>query len=655
MKLRSLRQLRFTRRRAAQGNRLLCRLSRNLNCATVWCTGLVSAYLQSRQWPTPNAYADAVALSVEQVQSSASVNIGLRPATPWVRVGEEVTYEIFLSPQGIGTAAAEISLSYGSDLELVAVKPGPYLGVQTIPGPATIDAAKRESTHVWARVGPTPDPAQPGVLAYVTFRATSARPWNVWVKQDIRLVDAGLSGSPRSSSSFDLQVYSRLPVPNVLSPGSRTALIDAGTGDAGTGDAGTGPHATFRVRTLSPASLMYRIQVSRDNFESIAYTFNQARSLNGWDRGIYRDGQAAEFISPTALEPGDYQWRASAWIAEIDQWTDFSETLFFVVKSETIGLSRLSPSVISRFQNEQRQVEIEGWGFLPGTTVVIESPQGSKTPVTVERLSDGKLSAAVPSNVGPGLASIHVTNAVGKRVTSPILIMPPALYSTTVDIVPASGKVVPGRPFHVFVNAHNWGTDDESVALVLVRLPDASVFELVATEPAASVEVLHQDQNTALLAMSGGSSSESRIIFEFRLLPELVAISGIEDDRPINPHDYLDLVLKAQVLGEVSQGRWDQMRSSMTVGEVVQAVQAENQARLSRLAQTFNQIPQRELGNQLGILISGDESPKVVYLITRMQGHGLDMSKIFGAFFQMNGETQAKAFREYRYATGVWP
>ena len=616
---------------------------------------LVSVFLLTRILSTPNAEADAVALIAEQVQSSASVNIGRRPATPWVRVGEEVTYEIYLSPQGIGTAAAEISLSYGSDLELVAVKPGPYLGVQTIPGPATIDAAKRESTHVWARVGPTPDPAQPGVLAYVTFRATSARPWNVWVKQDIRLVDAGLSSSQRSSSSFDLQVYSRLPVPNVLSPGSRTALIDAGTGDAGTGDAGTGPHATFRVRTLSPASLMYRIQVSRDNFESIAYTFNQARSLNGWDRGIYRDGQAAEFISPTALEPGDYQWRASAWIAEIDQWTDFSETLFFAVKSETIGLSRLSPSVISRFQNEQRQVEIEGWGFLPGTTVVIESPQGSKTPVTVERLSDGKLSAAVPSNVGPGLASIHVTNAVGKRVTSPILIMPPALYSTTVDIVPASGKVVPGRPFHVFVNAHNWGTDDESVALVLVRLPDASVFELVATEPAASVEVLHQDQNTALLAMSGGSSSEPRIIFEFRLPSQLVAISGIEDDRPINPHDYLDLVLKAQVLGEVSQGRWDQMRSSMTVGEVVQAVQAENEARLSRLAQTFNQVPQRELGNQLGILISGDESPKVVYLITRMQGHGLDMSKIFGAFFQMNGETQAKAIREYRYATGVWP
>ena len=611
---------------------------------------LVSVFLLTRILPTPNAEADAVALNVEQVRSSASVNIGRRPATPWVRVGEEVTYEIYVSPQGIGTAAAEISLSYGSDLELVAVKPGPYLGVQTIPGPATIDAEKRESTHVWARVGPTPDPAQPGVLAYVTFRATSARPWNVWVKQDIRLVDAGLSGSQRSSSSFDLQVYSRLPVPNVLAPGSRIASFYAGTGDAG-----TGPHATFRVRTLSPASLMYRIQVSRDNFESIAYTFNQARSLNGWDRGIYRDGQAAEFISPTALEPGDYQWRASAWIAEIDQWTDFSETLFFAVRSETIGLSRLSPSVISGFQAEQRQVEIEGWGFLPGTTVVIESPQGSKTPVTVERLSDGKLSAAVPSKVGPGLASIHVTNAVGKRVTSPILIMPPALYSTTVDIVPASSKVVPGRPFHVFVNAHNWGTDDESVALVLIRLPDASVFELVATEPAASVEVLHQDQNTALLAMSGGSSSESRIIFEFRLPPELVAISGIEDERPINPHDYVDLVLKAEVLGEVSQGRWDQMRSSMTVGEVVRAVQAENEARLSRLAQTFNQVPQRELENQLGILLSGDESPKVVYLITRMQGHGLDMSKIFGAFFQMNTETQAKAIREYRYATGVWP
>ena len=83
--------------------------------------------------------------------------------------------------------------------------------------------------------------------------------------------------------------------------------------------------------------------------------------------------------APTALDSGDYQWRASAWVAEIDQWTEFSETLLFEVRSETIGLSRVSPSVIASLPNEQQQVEIEGWGFLPGTTVVIESPPGSKT------------------------------------------------------------------------------------------------------------------------------------------------------------------------------------------------------------------------------------------------------------------------------------
>ncbi len=93
----------------------------------------------------------------------------------------------------------------------------------------------------------------------------------------------------------------------------------------------------------------------------------------------------------------------------------------------------------------------------------------------------------------------------------------------------------------------------------------------------------------------------------------------------------------------------------MTVDGVVQAVQAETAARLSRLAQTFNQLPQGELANQLSILISGDESHKVVHLIARMQGTGLDMGRIFGAFFQMNGETQAKGIREYRYTTGVWP
>jgi hypothetical protein len=60
--------------------------------------------------------------------ANQSVSLEIRPPTPWLMAGEAVTYAIHAVPQGTGTAAAELTLSYGRDLELVDDIPGPYLG-----------------------------------------------------------------------------------------------------------------------------------------------------------------------------------------------------------------------------------------------------------------------------------------------------------------------------------------------------------------------------------------------------------------------------------------------------------------------------------------------------------------------------------------------
>ncbi len=264
---------------------------------------------------TSNASAQVSIFPGEIASGDASVRLERRPATPWVKAGEEVTYVIYAEPESVGTSAAEITLDYGRDLELVEVTAGPYLGDQPIPGPQSIDTEKRQATYAWARVGVTPPNVLPGDLAYVTFRAAAGHAWNTWVRQRVRLVDAQLTDVQQSDTSFYLHVYDRLPVPVAVRPSARFQAEGAYTG----------PQAAFSVRTFSPAHFKYKIEVSQDHFQSALLTFDQTISPVGWDQNKYVGGSVAGFVSQDPLEPGTYQWRVSAWIEEIDQWTEPSE------------------------------------------------------------------------------------------------------------------------------------------------------------------------------------------------------------------------------------------------------------------------------------------------------------------------------------------
>lgn len=568
----------------------------------------------------------------------SSVTLERRPATPWLMAGAEVTYAIHATPQDIGTAAAEITLNYGRDLELVEVKPGPYLGEYTIPGPKIIDADQRQATYVWARVGLTPSPAIPGVLAYVTFRASDGHPWNTWVRQQVSLVDGQMQVSERYESSFRLHVYDRLPLPVGVLPNSLFS----------TDDPQTGPHAAFGVKTHSPGSFKYKIELSQDDFESTLLTFDQSISPGGWDREKYLGGTLAEFVSPEALKPGKYQWRAYALIEEVNQWTAASRVREFEVRREPMGLIRVSPLTIAQFQEGTARVALAGWGFTPGTRAILAIPGFGNIPLEAEWASDAKLVVVVPEFVGPGLAELNLLREDGRVQASPVVILPTALFATRTNL-PQAGQVIPGREFTVQVTFSNLGTDDDSVAVVAVDLPDAKLFKLVSIDGQDSVDVLDQDEQLVLLAARDSSRDSSSARFMFRITPELAGNPGAASIGASS-----DFSFKPIVLGEVSEARWEQLQSE-PLELRVRAVQVETAQRLRKIARSFNQAPPALLESRLATLPSDSRSYAALELIARLQGNGLEMGRIFGAFLPISSDDQSKIIREYRYLAGVWP
>jgi hypothetical protein len=551
-------------------------------------------------------------------------------------VGETVTYAIHATPWGTGTAAAEITLNYGRDLELVDVEPGPYLGEYTIPGPRIIDGDQRQATFVWARVGPTPDPPQSGVLAYVTFRALPGHPWNTWVRQQVSLVDGQLQISEPYDSALQLQVYDHLPVPMGVFPGARFRPESAQTG----------PHAAFAVRTRSPGSFRYRIVVSQDNFESTLHTFDQTVSQEGWDYPIYRGGTLAKFVSPEALTPGTYQWRSYALIEEINQWTAASLVREFEVRGESMGLALVSPMTLDRFQEGQARVTVAGWGFTPGIGAALALPGSGTTPLEVEWASDAAVVVIVPESVGPGLAELSLLGEDGLVRTSPLLILPPALFTTRTDL-PRAREIVPGRVFTVQLAFANSGTEDDSIALVAVDLPDSQLFQLVSIEGQNSIAVLDQDPDLVLLAAGNGSGAR----FNFRLPPELVDLPATAGARTLPIGASLDFSFQPAVLGEVSRTRWEQLQSE-PVERRVQAVQEETAQRLRIISQSFNRTPSRVLKDQLAGLLADSPSSPALELINRLPANGLDVRRIFR---DDRDHDQSGILRQYRYFGGTWP
>ena len=77
---------------------------------------------------------------------------------------------------------------------------------------------------------------------------------------------------------------------------------------------GKKPRFAVRAEGGDATKLHYKIEMSRDGFETIAYTFDQLKEPNGWAYTELADGTpGAVYFSRQALTGGDYLWRVASW------------------------------------------------------------------------------------------------------------------------------------------------------------------------------------------------------------------------------------------------------------------------------------------------------------------------------------------------------
>jgi hypothetical protein len=80
--------------------------------------------------------------------------------------------------------------------------------------------------------------------------------------------------------------------------------------------ASAGKKPRFVIRASGPAvdKLRFRIELSTNGFETIAYRFDQAKDANGWAYTSFDDGApGAVFFTRQPIAGGDYEWRVASW------------------------------------------------------------------------------------------------------------------------------------------------------------------------------------------------------------------------------------------------------------------------------------------------------------------------------------------------------
>lgn len=97
----------------------------------------------------------------------------------------------------------------------------------------------------------------------------------------------------------------------------------------------------------------FRIELSRDEFDSVDQTFDQIREANGWAYTALGGESGAMYMVRKPLEDGPYQWRVAAWNG-ID-WVPGEDTATFrvdgVPPADVVGIDM-------RIDREKKRVEL---------------------------------------------------------------------------------------------------------------------------------------------------------------------------------------------------------------------------------------------------------------------------------------------------------
>jgi hypothetical protein len=119
-----------------------------------------------------------------------------------------------------------------------------------------------------------------------------------------------------------------------------------------------GPKPMLRVGVdgKDVRKMFFRIELSRDDFDTIAHTFDQRENRERWGYMVmgFEGPQGARFLVRDPLEDGDYDWRVSVWngVEWVDGKITYRLTVDAVPPADVDGLSM-------RFDREKGGVALE--------------------------------------------------------------------------------------------------------------------------------------------------------------------------------------------------------------------------------------------------------------------------------------------------------
>lgn len=104
---------------------------------------------------------------------------------------------------------------------------------------------------------------------------------------------------------------------------------------------GTRPKFVVRAESASVMKLRFKIELSRDRFKTISYTFDQLKDSNGW-AFTAAEGQepGAIHFARQPIKGGDYLWRVASWdgLSWMTGPTEFRITVDDVSPAEVTGV-----------------------------------------------------------------------------------------------------------------------------------------------------------------------------------------------------------------------------------------------------------------------------------------------------------------------------